>query len=183
MKSPHLILAKELWEKHVQKDDLVIDATCGNGHDTLFLAKLPLRQLIAIDLQKEAIEATRAALEKELSPKEQRRVLLKHQSHQSFEKIEAQLIVYNLGYLPKGNKAITTKVETTLQSVHAATQILAPNGALSITCYPGHEEGAKEKTAILQWATNLPSDQWSVCHHEWVNRPSSPSLFWIVYQP
>ena len=47
--------------------DAVVDATAGNGHDTVFLARLagPSGQVHAFDVQEEAIRATRERLEKE----------------------------------------------------------------------------------------------------------------------
>jgi hypothetical protein len=89
-----------------------------------------------------------------------------------------RLIVFNLGYLPGGNKAVTTQTESTLDTLQKCLSILAPDGAISITCYPGHEEGLREMEAILQFVQTLTD--WHVCHYQWVNRPRSPSLFWIT---
>jgi hypothetical protein len=66
-----------------------------------------------------------------------------------------------------------------MQSLRQALKILAEDGALSITCYPGHLEGAKEEEAILSWAQTLAPERWQVCYHRWINRPSSPTFFWI----
>ena len=38
----------------VTKEDVVVDATMGNGHDTLFLAKL-VKQVYAFDIQEQAV--------------------------------------------------------------------------------------------------------------------------------
>lgn len=172
--SPHLALARGYWKALLNPEDLAIDATCGNGHDTLFLSELcSVGHVIGLDIQSEAIDQTSA-----LAPK----AILHRLSHAEIDRLPLpyapRLIVYNLGYLPGGNKTITTKAQTTLLSVNKSLEILADCGALSITCYPGHEEGAKEENALLEWAEKLPS-KWSVCHHRWVNRPRSPSLLWI----
>jgi hypothetical protein len=170
--SPHLALAKHYWRAHLKPNDLAIDATCGNGHDTLFLSELC--HVIGLDIQPEAIVKTGT-----LAPK----ALLHHLSHAEMDRVPLpyapRLIVYNLGYLPGGNKAITTQAASTLESVKKSLGLLACDGALSITCYPGHEEGLREEQALLAWAESLPRQTFSVCYHKWLNRPRSPSLLWI----
>jgi hypothetical protein len=181
--SPHLKLAKWLWERHLASGDTAIDATCGNGQDTLFLAKLPLSALFALDIQLAGLEKTRKLLAEGLTDEELRRVHLCHMPHDDLRKIPIEraprLIVYNLGYLPGGDKSITTKTESTLASIGSALAILGNVGAVSITCYPGHDEGKKEEEAVLEMASSLPSARWEVRHHRWLNRRRSPSLLWI----
>ena len=73
-----------------------------------------------------------------------------------------RLVVYNLGYLPKGNKKLTTLTDSTLQSLENALALIQPGGVVSITCYPGHEEGAKEEAALLQKVAQLSPSSWNV---------------------
>jgi len=174
--SPHLGLAKNYWKGLLKKGDLVIDATCGNGHDTLYLAGIC--SVIGLDIQDRAIRNTEILLKKH-----QKKGALYRLSHTDIDTLllphAPRLIVYNLGYLPQGDKSITTRTETTLESVTKGLKLVAPTGALSITCYPGHEEGQREEKALEEWAATLPSHQWSVCYHKWINRPRSPSFIWI----
>ena len=173
--SPHLTLAKRYWKEHLKQSDLAIDATCGNGHDTLFLAEIC--EVVGIDIQNEAIASTEALL-----LQHEKRAILQRLCHSEIDTLplpySPHLIVYNLGYLPRGDKSLTTKTDTTLPSVKKSLELLGPGGALSITCYPGHEEGAVEETALLEWAATLPNT-WSVCYHKWPNRHRSPTLLWI----
>lgn len=175
--SPHLKMAKDYWKGHLQQSDLAIDATCGNGHDTLFLSELC--SVIGLDIQILAIQNTEALL-----AKHQKKAILHRLSHEKIDTLPLphppNLIVYNLGYLPHGNKSITTQTESTLESVKKSLEMLAPGGALSITCYPGHDEGLREEKALEAWAASLPSDKWSVTHHKWLNRERAPSLIWIL---
>ena len=178
--SPHLAMAKKYWEEHLTPADLAIDATCGNGHDTLFLSNLlPLGAVFAFDIQQQAIRNTEALLGKRAS-----HVFLHHRSHAEWDEVvfpkRPRLIVYNLGYLPKGDKQITTQTETTLKSIRSGLNLLEMGGAMSITCYPGHEEGTREEDAIQQFLATLPSQHWVVCHHQFVNKTNAPSLFWIL---
>ncbi|MBI5272899.1 MAG: class I SAM-dependent methyltransferase [Chlamydiia bacterium] len=182
-RSPHLLCAQSCWKRLLQPGDVAIDATCGNGYDTLFLAQLPLSNLLSIDIQPEALRSTAKILSQHLTVEEKNRVSLHLLSHEYLTKLPLlkppRLIVYNLGYLPGGNKLLTTRTETTLASLKEALDLLETRGAISMTCYPGHEEGGKEELALLQYASALPSSLWQVWHQRWLNRPKSPSLLWI----
>ncbi len=170
----HLDLAHTLWAKLPQPGDFAIDATCGNGHDTLALTHL-FEGVIGLDIQPEAIAATKALL----SSQDQDAHLFQ-QSHETFPSLASEvpirLIVYNLGYLPGGDKGKTTKVSSTLKSVERSLDLLLPGGMVSITCYPGHAEGKKEQEALLREVESLSPKIWSVSHHTWANRRLSPSL-------
>ena len=174
-KSPHLHLAKRYWTEHLSSGDVAIDATCGNGHDTFFLSTLPGITVFALDIQKEALGKTRNRVSSE--------VTLLHMSHALIHEIALpkapRLIVYNLGYLPGGDKSITTQSETTLQSIQISLGLLAPGGALSITCYPGHEEGAREEKQVTEFLSTLSPLKWQICQHQFINRPSSPVFIWV----
>ncbi len=175
--SPHLTLAKNFWRAHLKPSDFVIDMTCGNGHDTQFLAELVPEGLVySIDIQECALEKAKALVGTS------DRVRFFHQSHAAPFPLPyaPKLIVYNLGYLPGGDKTITTMTNTTLTSVNNALDLLGENGALSITCYPGHVEGLKEEQTLIDWAKNLPFNQWHANLHQWINRKRSPSLLWIT---
>jgi SAM-dependent methyltransferase len=169
-------LAHFYWKRVIQPGDCVIDATCGNGKDSLFLADLIGDQgtLIGMDIQKEAVEKTGKLLEQRSN------CHLFLQSHHEFPALAVQkkikLIAYNLGYLPGGDKKITTQTSSTLESVKKALTLIVPGGLLSITCYPGHPEGALEEEALLKIVSCLPSKGWAVTHHRWVNWPAAPSL-------
>lgn len=176
----HLDFAHSLWKGHLKPGDWAIDATCGNGRDTALLAQLIGSEggIIALDLQEEAIASSKKLLFQNISY-----IHFYCQSHASFPTLclekPIRLIVYNLGYLPGGNKEVTTQVDTTLASVQAGMDLLQPGGLISITCYPGHPEGAREQTALLDMVRQLPSDLWSCSYHTWLNRKKCPSLLII----
>lgn len=186
----HLDLAHSYWKDSLNNGDIAIDATCGNGYDTLALAQLIFDkteqkngQLIALDRQKAAIDATHARLKSVLPEDFMQHIYLLEQCHSSFPNHLAPesvaLIVYNLGYLPGGNKSLTTERSTTLQSLQAALPLIKPQGSISITCYPGHEEGLHEENAVKEFAAALDPRDWSSCHHSWLNRKKAPSLLII----
>jgi tRNA G10 N-methylase Trm11 len=173
----HIDLAHSYWHRLVKPGDLVIDATCGNGKDALFLAGLLAARIICLDIQQKAVDSSKELL------KEYNHISFHTQCHSTFpEEIESEsvkLIVYNLGYLPGGDKTRTTQSRTTIESLSKALKLIQPGGAVSVTCYPGHPEGAVEEEKILSWSENLAQDKWNVCFHHFSNRKQSPSLLII----
>ena len=174
----HLDLAHKMWPQLIDRHSVVIDSTCGNGHDSAFLASLNPLKLFCLDVQIEAIEATQKRL-KGCDCE----VLTFQQCHSTFPKdileSSVSLIVYNLGYLPGGDKNLTTQVATTLESLNQAIKLLKTGGVISITCYPGHEEGAKEELSLIEWGQSLDPAEWSFSVHQFKNRQKSPSLLLI----
>ena len=180
----HIDLAHKYWQQLVLSGDVVIDATCGNGHDALVLAKLALTsssgKLFAFDLQQAALDNSTKLLKENLTQDQNTRIELIQGCHSKFPEgilpETVKLIVYNLGYLPGGDKSKTTLVSTTLESIQQALKLLVPGGAISLTCYPGHHEGKIEEAAIIELMASLDAKLWSCCHHRWINRRQSPNL-------
>lgn len=186
----HLDFAHSYWKKLVQPGDILIDATCGNGQDTLFLAQLGLTEesgtLYTFDIQEQAITNSRHLLQSSLPKKTLERVAFLKQCHSQFPPEIApntvKLIVYNLGYLPKGDKAITTMTETTLLSLTHARNLLCEGGVLSVTCYPGHEEGEREEECLIDHFCQLNRFEWNCSYHRWINRKKGPTIILIQKQ-
>ena len=177
-----LQLSHHFWANLLGQTDTVIDATCGNGKDTLKLAELvPEGQIYSLDIQKEALAETEQLLKNHLNAAQREKIFLLHQSHVTFPPLNSvKLIVYNLGYLPKGDKSITTLTQTTLASVTQALELIVAGGAVSIVCYPGHAEGATEEKSLVAFASALSQERFTVFFHQHINRKSSPSFLWIV---
>ncbi len=183
----HLDLAHSYWSRLVQPGDTVIDATCGHGYDTLKICQLALSinkgKVYAFDIQNQAIESARQYINAHLPLDLRQQIFFQQCCHSLFPSeispSSVRLIVYNLGYLPKGDKTCTTRLDTTLQSLNQAQHLLQPGGILSVTCYPGHPEGAIEQEAILHYAALFSPQEWSCCHHSWLNRQQSPTLLII----
>ncbi|MEZ4704011.1 MAG: class I SAM-dependent methyltransferase [Bdellovibrionota bacterium] len=79
------------------------------------------------------------------------------------------IIMYNLGYLPHGDKSITTLASTTLESFDQAYRLLRPLGWMSVLCYPGHPQGAIETQQVLTWIDNHQN------HFELVEKSLGPT--------
>jgi hypothetical protein len=86
------------------------------------------------------------------------------------EPSSVSLVVFNLGYLPGGNKEIVTGADGTVEALRAAERAVCAGGTCSATLYPGHPEGRLEEAAVLQHAADLPFGQWSVHYTQWLNQ-------------
>ena len=140
-----------ICEKLLKKEDIVIDATCGNGFDTLMLSKI-CKKVFAFDIQENAINKTKELLFKNAVEN----VELINDSHEYIYKHlkeyknKISLVLFNLGYLPNGNKNIMTNYKTTLIAIKEALKLLNNKGIILVTCYP-HEEGKKESNEIIKY--------------------------------
>ncbi len=185
LESSHLSFALEQWKSIVSDSDCVIDATCGRGRDTLKLEQLigPKGLIIGLDIQIEALTETEQFLQAHLTAEQISHVHLFHQSHVQFPSLAYEkpvaLIVYNLGYLPQSDKQITTMTGTTLQSVRVAMELVRPGGLISITCYPGHEEGKIEQEALIQMMKGLSPQLCQIHFYRKPHSEAAPSLLII----
>jgi tRNA A58 N-methylase Trm61 len=140
-----------LLREVIRAGDRVVDATAGNGHDTVFLAEAvgEKGKVISVDIQVAAIEATRQrVIEKQLED----RVELYQASHAEIgkwsEKGSVAAVVFNLGYLPGADHALITRTETTLLALEGALDVLKVGGVLAVICYPGHAGGDVEAEKV-----------------------------------
>jgi len=134
--------------------DVVVDATIGNGYDTLFLAQCVGvgGRVVGFDVQAEALESTRKRLlDAEVEPS---RFQLHQKCHSQMGDVvdgEVSAVIFNLGYLPGADKSLITRMKTTLAALRQAVSLLRPGGILSVMCYPGHSGGDIESVAVVQW--------------------------------
>lgn len=166
----------------VHNGDTVVDGTAGNGHDTLMLAECVGAEgcVYAFDIQTAALAATQQRLQQHGL---QQRVRLIHDSHANLAAhVPANIAaaVFNFGYLPKGDKNITTQTESSIAAVSAALSLLRPNGLLAAALYHGHEQGKPETAALLAFAAALPQQQFSVLKYEFINRQNSPPIALLI---
>lgn len=179
----HLIVANFLRE-----GDIAVDATVGNGHDTLFLAKKvgDSGRVIGFDVQETALASARERLEQE-DNKLLERVTLLQLSHAEMENALAnsqfteapRAILFNLGYLPGSNKSVTTETEETLKALKSGLKLLAPGGVLTAVLYAGHPEGERESAAVLKWAKGLPERFRVYCTSLYNRMETAPKLIAI----
>jgi len=163
--------------------DIVIDATAGNGHDTLFLAECVGKEgvVIAIDKQIEAIQSTQNLLQEH----EIHNVNCMIADHSEMEIVltpfihRVSCICFNLGYLPgSSDKSIITNSQSTIKALDACLTLLQFRGAISVIAYRGHEQGLEEALAVEDWMRKLPTNEWQVTRTEPINQsPIAPIVY------
>ena len=179
-------IAMETMEKVVKEGDVCVDATMGNGHDTLSLCSLvgDSGKVYAFDVQEKAVENTRARLLEAGMLSRAELLLTGHQNMLSYVHEPVKLVLFNLGWLPGGDKSVTTLRETTLPAIKAALSLLEPLGVLSVCIYPGHQEGAAEREMLKGFFASLRPQEYNVLWHTFVNAgDSAPECVLAQRQP
>lgn len=176
-----LATEKELIARHIREGGVCADFTMGNGHDTLWLSRAVGEngRVYAFDVQEAALESTRALLVREHAPDN---VTLIHDSHhRAAAYIREKICVgmFNLGWLPGGDKRITTLRETTLPALQTAIGLLDAGGGILLAVYPGHEEGRLEGELITEYLSTLDRRQICCSRLQIVNSLTSPFFFLI----
>ncbi|MBN6188678.1 methyltransferase domain-containing protein [Aneurinibacillus sp. BA2021] len=168
-------MAHRLLAERVQAGDTVVDATAGNGHDTLFLAQLVGEggHVHAYDIQAKAIEATRERLK---ARGLEGRVTLHHASHAGIRELSdvLQAVIFNLGYLPGSDKTVITTAGETVAAVQGALSHLLPGGMVVIVAYVGHDGGEAEAEALEAYVRSLPLHEYLVLKYAYINPNNEP---------
>ncbi|QLK86296.1 class I SAM-dependent methyltransferase [Staphylococcus sp. 17KM0847] len=171
-----LPFAKTMMTTHVHTNSTVIDATCGNGLDTTFLAQLvPNGHVYACDIQSQAIVTTRQRTAQYSN------VSIIQTGHEKIidyiQPTHLQSLdgaMFNLGYLPKGDKSIVTRPETTIVAIEQILKHLRPKGIIVLAVYPGHEEGRIESEHVKQYVQQIDQQQAHVLQYSFINQQNHP---------
>ncbi|KAB1995183.1 hypothetical protein ES319_D13G144600v1 [Gossypium barbadense] len=144
-------VAHLVWRHVLHKGDIVIDATCGNGYDTVAMLKMVADEsghgrVYGMDIQTEALENTSSLLDETVTQKEKELVKLFPICHSRMDEVlpentAVRLVAFNLGYLPGGDKGIITTSKTTLLALEASKKMLILGGLISLVVYVGHPGG------------------------------------------
>lgn len=170
-----------LLRDSLRPGDMAIDATAGNGRDTLFLTKLtgPDGMVFAFDIQPQAIAVTRSLLEGAGVPPKSWQMI--HAGHETMlEAIperwhgHAGAVLFNLGYLPGSDKLVTTVADATLTAMHAALRMLRAGGVLVVVIYTGQPGGIDEARAVLDFAACLSTREYCAVEYRTINSRNHP---------
>ncbi|WAC18421.1 methyltransferase domain-containing protein [Luteolibacter sp. SL250] len=160
-------LAQQFIGGILSAGDIAIDATAGNGHDTLFLAEAVGAEgrVLAFDVQEAAIVSSRARI---VEGGFADRVEFFHQSHSAMAEHAVAgtvaAVMFNLGYLPGADHSVATGGDT-IAALEAATDLIRGGGVLSVVCYPGHDGGGEEARQVETWMATLPARGWRVAKY------------------
>ena len=176
MKKP-LEMAHDFLAQVITKDDVVVDATMGNGHDTLFLAKLA-KQVYAFDIQEQALEKTSQRLQ-EVGLTNVELLLQGHETVDQFV-TEVKAAIFNLGYLPSADKNIITKPQTTIEALEKLCRMLIKGGRIAIMIYYGHEGGDIERDAVMDFVSQLPQQEYTATIYRTLNQINNPPFLVMI---
>lgn len=164
-----------------QNNLIFIDATCGNGFDTLFLSKLAgiNGHVKAFDVQKQAIERTASLLKDNLEYINYEIINDSHEFIHNYITDNIDAAVFNLGYLPSSSKTVTTKGSTTVTAIGNVMPYLKDNGRIFITAYIAHDTGV-EMREVQGFLSSLDKSKYNVLHINLINKDNTPPELFII---
>lgn len=167
-------IAHYIIQNFVDNKEIAVDATLGNGHDTDFLSEI-FNKVYAFDIQECACN--------NYKERNKENVFVINDSHENLDeyiKENIDCIIYNLGFLPGGNKEITTMHESSLKSIKKGLELLNDGGIAAVCIYRGHTEGKIEEKNIIEYVKTLPKAKYGVMYHEFINRSKDAPLLVII---
>lgn len=174
---------RHIMDLQVAQGDVCVDATVGNGYDTVHLAQLVgIDGLVyGFDIQPAAIEATaKRVLDADLSDQ----VILVQESHENMDKYvnpeEASCIVFNFGYLPGGDHSLATRADSSIIAVNKALGLLKKGGVLILCIYSGGDSGFEERDALLELVRGIDPKKYLVMKTDYYNRANNPPIPVVV---
>lgn len=180
-----------LTAERLRPGDLAVDLTAGRGRDTLCLAQAvgSKGRVVAFDIQRSAVDQTLDLLTRKLGRglewpleraiPEHPGIYVIHGCHTNLERMltgAPRVIMANLGYLPGGDRTLTTLPESSRAALGQAAELLVPGGRLVVIGYPAHAGGAKECAEVEQIFAGLDAQIWDVLKMVALDRPDAPFL-------
>ena len=196
--------AMSFMAQYISEGDVVVDATLGNGNDTLKLANLVgipkgKGQVYGFDIQEEALRTSQELLTKNnlefiyvkdkerslenIVKKEDGGIYLYLDSHENITNhvnTEITGAIFNLGFLPGYDKTIATKWETTLFAINGILKKLKVNGIIVIVFYPGQPEGKKEMEEITEFMAQLPQNSFHCYFLDAINQAETAPCIGLI---
>ncbi|RUL56545.1 MULTISPECIES: class I SAM-dependent methyltransferase [Lysinibacillus] len=168
--------AQTLLSQSIKEGEIAVDATAGNGHDTLFLAQLVGNegQVFAFDIQQQAVTATMNRLTEHGVLQRAQVILDGHQHISNYVNQEVAGAIFNLGYLPGADHEIVTQGNTTVQAIEQLLSLLKIGGIIILVVYHGHEGGKEERDEVLHYVRSLPQKYVHVLRYEFINQKNDP---------
>ena len=176
-------LVHEFLRQTVRPGAVCIDATAGKGRDTALLCRLAgeTGRVLAFDIQQEAVEQTKALLEREGLRAEV--YLDSHANMARYVQPEAvDCVVFNFGRLPGGDPHIFTHADSSIEAVNAGLRLLKSGGVMALAIYYGGENGYGERDALRAHLKTLDDRKYSVLVCDWANRRNDPPIPAFIFK-
>ncbi len=175
----------EIIRSQVPEGGIYVDATMGNGNDTLFFCKMAGEsgRVYAFDIQQKAIENTEKLLKHHQLSGRAELILKSHEYMDEYVgENSADAVCFNFGYLPGGDHSISTTAEASKKAVGKALKILKPGAMLSLCIYSGGDTGFEEKEALLAYLKELSPRDYTVILNQYYNRGNHPPMPVFVFK-
>ncbi|HPD00460.1 MAG TPA: class I SAM-dependent methyltransferase [Acetivibrio sp.] len=162
----------------VIEGDTVVDATCGNGNDTAFLAGLvgEKGKVYSFDIQDRALCNAKKRIDELGLTKRVELIKDGHENMDKYVNMPVKAVMFNLGYLPGGDHKIGTKPQTTIQAIKKAMNLLIKGGVIVIVIYYGGDSGFEEKERVLEFLTGIDQKEYIVMKNEFINQANCPPI-------
>ncbi|KXT75977.1 tRNA (mnm(5)s(2)U34)-methyltransferase [Streptococcus sp. DD12] len=177
MKRP-LELSHDFLAQVLDDQSVAVDATMGNGYDTLFLAQ-QAGQVYAFDVQKKALQKTQERLDKAGVTNVQL-ILDGHENLGLYVPSAVTAAIFNLGYLPSADKSVVTQAQTTLSAIDQLLERLVSGGRIALMVYYGHPGGESEKQAVLAHVSALDQRVFTVMTYGPINQINTPPFLVMI---
>ena len=166
-------------KRHLPKGGFAIDATAGNGGDTLMLCETlgAEGRVLAMDIQEQAVTNTHKLLEENGYAHMVRLVQDSHANLEQYAALEsADCVMFNFGWLPGGDHNVFTQKESSLTAIEKGLACLKPGGIMSLCVYYGRNNGYEERDAILEYVRQLDHRTYTVLVVDFANRVNDPPI-------
>lgn len=176
--SNSLAISHEIIKRIVKQGDTVVDATMGNGNDTLLLARLAGEngKVYSFDIQEAALINTEKKLREAGVSNIVELICDGHQNIKKYVPQGIRAVMFNLGYLPKGDHSIGTKADTTIEALKRSMELLMDGGIIMMVVYYGGDSGFEEKEAVLEYVKTIDCKNYSVLVCDFANQINCPPI-------
>ena len=170
----------DFYINQILKDgDCAVDATAGNGHDTLKLSNAVGNEglVYAFDIQQSAIDSAKG---QKYRYNNTEFILASHSDIDKYVSAEPKLIIFNLGYLPGGDHSMCTKSDTTIEAISKSMDLVPPEGVIILVIYSGGDTGFDEKESVLNFVKNINHKKYNALFFDYINRPKNPPSVCVI---
>ena len=160
----------------------VVDATAGNGNDTLFLCQQTPAdcRVVAVDIQLAAIQSATELITRHGYQDKVRWVHVDHAHLTEHVDGPIDAAVFNLGYLPGQDHSVTTNPASLGPALQGLLDLLAPGGRLTLVAYPGHGPGQAEIKFLETTLSQYPQQQFVVTRLHFINQCNNPAILYTI---
>jgi len=171
-----------ILKNHVKENDIVIDATLGNGNDALFLAQITGDNglVYGFDIQKKAIDSTAKKLIENNLEKRVKLILDSHENLDIYIKQKISTAVFNLGYLPGSERSVITTPQTTIIALKKAMALLKKDGLITIVSYIEHSGGFEESIELEKFFKTIDENQFKILKINYIADKKNPPVIYLI---